>query len=97
MVLSGTDYNIHSNTCLKETIRWYTEYSKTNKNIAFYDWLVANTKYIRDFESLKKIYNLFQLEMDEIEKWKSFQIIDKRVDEKKLRQIMEKEGFIFKP
>ena len=28
MVLSGTDYNIHSKTSLKETIRWYYEYMK---------------------------------------------------------------------
>jgi 5'-3' exonuclease len=28
MVLSGTDYNIHSNTSLKETMRWYYKYLK---------------------------------------------------------------------
>ena len=28
MVLSGTDYNIHSKTSLNETIRWYYEYMK---------------------------------------------------------------------
>uniref|UniRef100_A0A6C0JIW5 XPG N-terminal domain-containing protein n=1 Tax=viral metagenome TaxID=1070528 RepID=A0A6C0JIW5_9ZZZZ len=77
MVLSGTDYNLHSNTCLYETMRWYQEYRKyldnyKNKNendvdgnakpqLEFYVWLVKNTKYINDYLRLLKTYQMFQM------------------------------------
>ena len=69
IILSGTDYNIHSKTSLHETIKWFYEYKKyilntsttcTNKPILeFYVWLVKHTKYINDFHELLNTYKMF--------------------------------------
>jgi len=65
LVLSGTDYNIHSNTSLDQTIDWlykYRQYCKNQHNIpkkSFYEWLTINTNYIDNYEQLMHIYSLF--------------------------------------
>jgi 5'-3' exonuclease len=65
LVLSGTDYNIHSNTSLDQTIDWlykYRQYCKNQHNIhkkSFYEWLTINTNYIDNYEQLMHIYRLF--------------------------------------
>ena len=65
LVLSGTDYNIHSNTSLEQTIAWlykYRQYCKHQYNIpkkSFYEWLIINTNYIDNYEQLMHIFNLF--------------------------------------
>lgn len=65
MVLSGTDYNIYSNTCLTETIKWFYEFKKfcfkQNCSGDFYEWLYKYTKYIKDYDNLLKTYQMFQL------------------------------------
>lgn len=65
MVLSGTDYNIHSYTCLGETIKWFHEFKKfcfhKKSTMDFYDWLFKYTKYIKDYDNLLKTYEIFQL------------------------------------
>jgi arsenate reductase-like glutaredoxin family protein len=100
MVLSGTDYNIHSNTSLKETINWYYEYvnycKTTIKPYGFYVWLVKYTKYINDFKNLLNIYKIFQIDNDvDLENYKYIDFIEKPFKKDKLVSIMEKEGFIF--
>lgn len=65
MVLSGTDYNIHSNTSLEQTIQWlykYKQYCKHKYNIpkkSFYEWLIINTNYIDNYDKLMHIFNMF--------------------------------------
>jgi len=66
MVLSGTDYNIHSNTSLEETIQWLYKYKRFCKqpNIpkkTFYEWLMLNTNYIENYDKLKCIVRMFEL------------------------------------
>jgi 5'-3' exonuclease len=65
MVLSGTDYNLHENVSLHETLKWYGEYRKwcikTNNDVDFYDWLLRNTKYIQDYSKLEKVYSMFDV------------------------------------
>ena len=102
MVLSGTDYNIHSKTSLKETIRWYYEYMKyknkitTDKLLGFYVWLVKNTKYITDYKALLVTYMMFNCNnCIELEKWKTMEIQTGKIDKVRLIEIMEPEGFIF--
>ena len=102
MVLSGTDYNIHSKTSLKETIRWYYEYMKyknkitTDKLLGFYVWLVKNTKYITDYKALLVTYMMFNCNnCIELEKWKTMEIQTGKIDKERLIEIMEPEGFIF--
>ena len=61
LVLSGTDYNIGTNACLAETLKWYVQYSKYGRGEAFYDWLSRTTKYIHDRPKLNGVYNMFDL------------------------------------
>jgi hypothetical protein len=100
MVLSGTDYNINSNTSLKETINWYYEYMKYLSNInnpyGFYVWLLKNTKYVTDYKKLLSVYKIFQFHNStELENWKNIEFIEKPLDQIMLKEIMEKEGFVF--
>lgn len=81
MILSGTDYNINTDTSLKETIRWFHKYNNylldietnkdkidaKNKPLAFYVWLVKTTKYISDYSVLLKICKMFMINDDFIE------------------------------
>ena len=102
MVLSGTDYNIHSKTSLKETIRWYYEYMKyrnkesNDKVLGFYVWLVKNTKYIADYKELLNTYKMFSCNnCEELEKWKMVEIRNCLPNQEQIRKIMETEGFVF--
>jgi len=102
MVLSGTDYNINTNTSLKESINWFYEYSNYCDSLSntvpddFYIWIKNNTKYINDYEHLLHTYEIFEFNNEkEFENWDAISIKNKAVDEKLLRDIMEKEGFVF--
>jgi 5'-3' exonuclease len=65
-ILSGTDYNVNNKYIkhdLYKTLQYFRKYKcKNNKNIDFYSWLMENSNYIDDYETLIKIYNLFDLE-----------------------------------
>ena len=100
MVLSGTDYNIKSNTSLRETINWYYEYVKytetTETPYGFYVWLIKNTKYIKDYKHLLDTYRIFQFNNNnELENWNDIEFIEKPINKNTLKEIMEKEGFVF--
>jgi len=104
MILSGTDYDIHCQTSLTETIKWFREYKKYEENCkkkgdppyGFYVWLFKYTKYIKDFHKLLRTYQMFQLtSFSELESWREVQVEDGTYDEKQLKVIMEKEGFVF--
>jgi hypothetical protein len=100
MVLSGTDYNLNANTCLRETIKWYYVYNKYCANCetpyGFYVWLLKNTKYITDYKSLLQTYKIFQFNNNtELENWKNIEIEEKKMDKQALQEIMKKEGFVF--
>jgi 5'-3' exonuclease len=104
MVLSGTDYNMNSNTSLNETIRWFHQYKKycskqkekNEKSLEFYVWLYKNTKYISDYHHLLKTYQLFQIENNkDLKQWDDLIIEKKTINLDKLKNIMKTEGFLF--
>ena len=104
MVLSGTDYNIHSKTSLKETIRWYYEYMKYKDGVdyetvqkqSFYVWLIKNTRYISDYKMLLDAYKMFTCNnCQEFEHWRKLVFVDKPTNYSQIRDIMEEEGFVF--
>jgi len=100
MVLSGTDYNINSNTCLNETIKWYYEYMKYANNVnnpyGFYVWLLKNTKYITDYLRLLNTYKIFQFNNNtDLENWNNIEVIENEINNVALKEIMGKEGFVF--
>ena len=104
MTISGTDYNLHSNTSLSETLKWYEEYKKyikkqTDQDLKYYEfyiWLIKNTKYIKNYRELLNVYQIFCGKHD-----KHYENIDfnktnrLNPDMNKIHRIMEKEGFIF--
>jgi flap endonuclease-1 len=70
MVLSGTDYNIHEETTLEQTIKWLYKYKRYCKepNVpkkTFYEWLIINTNYIYNYEELKHVYAMFTINGEE--------------------------------
>lgn len=102
LILSGTDYNINSETNLIETLKWYNQYTsyiKRNKEqnkpyYGFYLWLAKNTKYITDLKQLFKTYQVFNNE--EIEhKNTCFDKEPKKEDKQRIKEIMQQEGFLF--
>ena len=104
MVLSGTDYNIHSTASLAETIKWFYEYNKyckhSTKNntriFGFYVWLVKNTKYISDYGALLKTYQMFQnIELEIFDTKYKYDLIERPIDIPRIQQIMVNEGFVF--
>lgn len=109
IILSGTDYNIHSKTSLNETIKWFYEYKKYVLNTAshnnqkpmleFYVWLIKNTKYINDFSELLRTYRMFMTNNAQIENITSQCMIVKNTKYEmhldKMKSIMGLVGFIF--
>lgn len=95
-ILSGTDYNSNDNdTSLYETLKWYREFEKTNNGedeYVFYKWLHKNTKYIKDYDSLIEIHNLFNLDIV-INDISSVKL--NNYDKFKLQELMSKYGFVF--
>lgn len=75
LVISGTDYNLISpneNVNLYETLKWYkwykTYYSKhrleyqLRSPLSFYQWLLTNTKYIKNFDELMNVHRMFSFD-----------------------------------
>ena len=73
IILSGTDYNVDNETPLYESIRLAREYQEylvvkkqvpynknnTDKTLGFYVWLTKNTKYVKDYARLMRVYNVY--------------------------------------
>jgi len=103
MVLSGTDYNSHTDANLDMTIQWYTKYleelaaSRISCNTTFYQWLHGASNYITNLDELTHICDLFTInnisEMGtEIE---SIQIGLSSRNDNMIHDIMSKAGFVF--
>lgn len=102
MVLSGTDYNMHTSTTLDNTISWYTKYKNwllTNKptdETTFYKWLLVNCNYITDIDALNNICDLFTVNHIYKEPvLKDIEISLGKCNHHELHDIMEQEGFVF--
>lgn len=102
LVLSGTDYNIGTNTCLAETLKWYEQYCKYGRGEPFYNWLVRTTKYIHELPKLNAVYNMFDLggfalhhgdEIRQIIQQLPFQ--NRTYDSNALKTVMRRAGFLF--
>jgi flap endonuclease-1 len=100
-ILSGTDYNTNSdkNSYLYRTLKLYKKYHKQskneNENIDFYDWIHQKTNYIQDYQAIKKIYNLFDLNDDATKSFENLKFSNSSYDKLEIRKILEKEWFIF--
>jgi hypothetical protein len=98
-VLSGTDYNCDNKTSLGETVALYEKYKKSDdKEHGFYDWVLHNSNYITDYQILLSIVKMFDVAnyqdnlaiLDKID-----QVAFEEIDMPALRDILEKDGFVF--
>jgi hypothetical protein len=102
MVLSGTDYNMHTSTTLDVTISWYTKFknwlvnNKISKDTTFYKWLLENCDYITDIDALNNICDLFTINHIYGEpSVKDIEISLGKCNNIDLHDIMSQEGFVF--
>jgi hypothetical protein len=105
-ILSGTDYNsLHDDTkntpTLDTTLKQFNKYrkDKTNNktNSEFYDWLIENTDYIKDYDLLLKIYDMFDLNKNHynVKVFENIKIINGPIQKSDIYDILKTDGFIF--
>jgi flap endonuclease-1 len=101
-VLSGTDYNIECNDnkhTLTSSLKYFKKYHKSKSGLDFYDWLIENyANIIKDYDILKKIYNMFDLscnQHDKIDLFKKVKIINGPIMKEEVKAILKLDGFIF--
>lgn len=98
-VISGTDYNCindNDSPSLYKTLKYFKKYYNEKLSINFYDWLLQNTDYIKDYNKLIKIYDMFELNINtNYYNFENIKIINGPILKEEIKQIIKKEGFIF--
>ena len=99
-VISGTDYNMYNEDnknapCLHQTLKLFNKFKKQKEELNFYNWLINNTDYIEDYESLEKIYNLFALKKCNIETTDNIKIVNGPIIREEIKNILKNDGFLF--
>jgi hypothetical protein len=101
-VLSGTDYNSlndenRGSPTLYSTLKYFKKYYKEKSSMDFYDWLSKNTNYIVDYENLKNIYNIFDLNNGhiEIKFFENIKITNGPILKENIISILKTDGFLF--
>jgi hypothetical protein len=105
-ILSGTDYNsLHDDTknipTLDATLKQFNKYrkEKTNDktNSAFYDWLLEKTDYIKDYNMLLKIYDMFDVNKNHynVKVFENIKIINGPIQKSDIYDILKTDGFVF--
>ena len=99
-VLSGTDYNFEcddSKNTLNNTLKIFKKYHKSKSNLGFYDWLNENNNYIKDYDLLKKIYDMFDLSANHynIKIFEKIKIINGEIMKDDIKNILKTDGFLF--
>jgi len=99
MVLSGTDYNIHSKTSIHETMKLFTQYKKhikKNKNVQFYEWTLQNSDYIVDIDLLMHNYDIFCLkDTEEFKDMNNISLKTGPIQKGELQAFLKNYGFLF--
>ena len=100
-VLSGTDYNLECDdkkNTLNNTLKQFKKYHKTNSKISFYQWLHENNNdFIKDYELLLKIYEMFDLNGNHynIRIFEKIKIVNGPVMKDDIKNILKTDGFLF--
>jgi len=71
---------------------------QTNNKFDFYDWLIQNTNYIKDYDLLKTIYSMFDLTTYDVESLAAFvniKISNSSICKCEIKRILQDDGFIF--
>lgn len=100
-VLSGTDYNLEcddSKNSLYNTLKQFKKYHKSKSELDFYEWLNANNNdYIKDYDLLKKIYDIFELNANHynIKIFEKIKIQNGPILKEDIKNILKIDGFLF--
>jgi 5'-3' exonuclease len=99
-VLSGTDYNTtDTSTTLYNTLKLFKKFKRKAKaGEDFYNWLLANTSYIRDYETLRNVYEMFDLSSlnhDNLKVFEDANIANGRFSKDDVKSILKEDGFLF--
>jgi len=111
-ILSGTDYNMLNNDetknspTLYSTLKLFKKYfkhrlkesEKQSNHLDFYHWLHLHTNYIKDYELLIKVYEIFDLNNtshDNIKVFENIKIINGPILKNDIREILKTDGFFF--
>jgi len=105
-IISGTDYNNTNDDSknvldLYNTLKHFKKFlkykKKAEKEIEFYDWLLEKTQYIRDYEQLIKIYDMFDLTNNHmnIKNFENIKIANGPILKGEIKEILKTDGFIF--
>jgi len=103
-IISGTDYNTNIDSddhikkpLLYETLKYFKKYHKSNSSDGFYNWLHSNTNYIKDYELLNKICEIFDLSHNyyNLKIFEEIKISNGPIIQNNIREILKKDGFIF--
>lgn len=100
-ILSGSDYNNlndeKNSPNLHTTLKYFKKFHKEKTNTNFYNWLMENTNYIKDYQLLIKIYDIFDLSKNhyDIKIFKDIKIINGPIKKEDIDNILKMDGFIF--
>ena len=107
-ILSGTDYNLNmenkdknnnskNDPTLYKTLKYFKKYHKSSSDSEFYVWLTVNTDYIKDYELLKNIYDIFDLSKNHtnLKTFEHIKIINGPILKDEMREILKTDGFLF--
>lgn len=96
LICSKNDYNTNENVDLYETLKWFNEWRKSKSSVDFKLWLYQNTKYIKDYDKLLKVYDIFTLD-EHIEMNIKNMLSNKNssINMNELKEFLGKNGFIF--
>lgn len=91
-ILSGTDYNSNNiEFNINFIMKKYIQYSKTNKNITFYEWF-STQNYVININKLNKISELFNIKYVDLSKAK---YVNGNKNHKKVVELLIDYGYIF--
>jgi flap endonuclease-1 len=102
-VLSGTDYNINSDdNNLHNTLKMFKKFRKNRQSESanFYEWLIENTDYIEDEDTLLSTCNMFDLSVANNSKVNAkfvekIKINTSAIQKNELKLILKEDGFMF--
>ena len=94
-ILSGTDYNYENIDVIElyKAIEYYNIYKKLSTTEVFYKWCMI-MNYIKDYEIIEKIYNMFDILQNNI--YININIPEiGNIKHKDIENILKTEGFVF--
>ena len=104
-ILSGTDYNSLNDEPkqppnLYTTLKHFNKYRKEKTDYPeadFYTWLIDKSDYIKDYDLLVKIYDMFDLTKNHfnIKQFENIKIINGPIQNKEIYSILKTDGFLF--